>query len=211
MEGFKGFGSLIAVSVMVFGVSILPVYGQIGTPCTASMITSFTPCMNFITGSTGNGSSPTASCCSSLKSLVSGSSECACLIVTGNVPLPINRTVAISLPRACNMGSVPLHCKSSGSPLAAPGPLALGPTPPPTDAPSSSSKDSSAPESASPAMSPQSDTTLPITPASSPVDSETPTTTGIRPVLTPSAANPSHISSPSLLIFVLGIMISKFY
>ncbi|RLM65130.1 non-specific lipid-transfer protein-like protein [Panicum miliaceum] len=39
--------------------------------------------------------------------------DCACLILTGNVPfsLPINRTLAISLPRICSSMSVPLQCR----------------------------------------------------------------------------------------------------
>ncbi|XP_071724244.1 non-specific lipid transfer protein GPI-anchored 16-like [Rutidosis leptorrhynchoides] len=113
----------------------------INTACTSSMITSFTPCFNFFTGSTSNGSStPTTQCCSSLKSMMSNSMDCACLIVTANVPiqLPINRTLALSLPRACNMDGVPLQCKSTGTPLPAPGSVSLGPSPAPeADAPDS--------------------------------------------------------------------------
>jgi hypothetical protein len=44
---------------------------------------------------------------------VNVSTSCACLILTGNVPLglPINRTLAVTLPKACNSMSVPLQCK----------------------------------------------------------------------------------------------------
>lgn len=100
---------------LAFVVLILPVYGQVTTSCTASMISSFSPCMNFLTNSTATGTSPTADCCSALKSLTSNGRDCACLIVTGNVPfqIPINRSLAISLPRACNMPGVPLQCKSN--------------------------------------------------------------------------------------------------
>ncbi|KAF8388087.1 hypothetical protein HHK36_026753 [Tetracentron sinense] len=216
MEGFKGFGGLIAVSAMVFAISVMSVNGQIITPCTASMITSFTPCFNFITGSSGNGSAPTSDCCGTLKSLVSSSMDCACLIVTGNVPfqLPINRTLAISLPRACKMGGVPLQCKASGTPLPAPGPVSLGPTLPPGSAPSSSPTATSNSESASPDLAPESGTTSALAPVSPSVNAESPPTTtspGIRPVLTPSAAKPSHTSSPSLLLFVLGSIVFKYF
>ncbi|KAE8665434.1 putative mitochondrial ribosomal protein L24 [Hibiscus syriacus] len=53
---------------------------------------------------------------------MSGSMDCACLIFTASVPiqLPINRTLAISLPQACNMDSVPVQCKAYGTPLPAP-------------------------------------------------------------------------------------------
>ncbi|KAI3469595.1 hypothetical protein Pfo_026258 [Paulownia fortunei] len=113
------------------------VSGQITTPCTPSMITTFTPCMNFVTNSSSlNGTAPTADCCNSLKSLMSSGKDCLCLIATGSVPfqIPINRTLAISLPRACNMPGVPLQCKELAppeplSPRSAPGADAT-PTPP---------------------------------------------------------------------------------
>ncbi|KAB2050665.1 hypothetical protein ES319_A12G003400v1 [Gossypium barbadense] len=119
MEGFKVLHLIAILSTL----SMVSVNGQISTACSASMISSFTPCLNFITGSSGNGSSsPTQGCCSSLKSLMSTSMDCACLIITASVPfqLPINRTLALSLPRACNMGGVPVQCKASGTPLPAP-------------------------------------------------------------------------------------------
>ncbi|CAN1349121.1 Non-specific lipid transfer protein GPI-anchored 21 [Linum perenne] len=69
--------------------------------------------MSFLTNN--NGSTPTSDCCTSLKNLTSTSTDCLCLAINGS-PLPfqipnINRTLAISLPRACNMPGVPLQCK----------------------------------------------------------------------------------------------------
>ncbi|KAJ0111711.1 hypothetical protein Patl1_03335 [Pistacia atlantica] len=93
------------------------------------MISTFTPCLNFITGSTGNGGSPpTQSCCDSLQSLMSTSIDCACLVINANVPvqLPISQTLSLGLLQACNMGGVPIQCKASGSPLPGPGPKILG-------------------------------------------------------------------------------------
>ncbi|OVA15518.1 Bifunctional inhibitor/plant lipid transfer protein/seed storage helical domain [Macleaya cordata] len=172
------------------------------------MISSFTPCLNFITQNAGNGSaSPTADCCTSLKSLLSSSMECSCLIITGNVPfqIPINRTLAISLPQACKLGGVPVQCKSSGAPLPAPGPASFGLAPSPFI---SNPGGSTVPGSASPALTPEPDTTL----ASPPVNSESPTTMpGLRPVLTPSsAAKISNILVPPVLL-VIGIMVLKFH
>ncbi|GAV77935.1 LTP_2 domain-containing protein [Cephalotus follicularis] len=188
--------------------SVISVYGQISTPCTASMISSFTPCLNFITGSSANGSAPTSGCCSALKSLMSTSMDCACLLTTANVPiqLPINRTLAISLPSSCNMGGVPLQCKASGSPLPAPGPVLFGPTPPPqADAPFSPQ----ASKAVALAPAPESATSEQFSPASPPVETEAPKTTpGIRPVLTSSA---SHISRPSTLLMFIAIMIFNCY
>lgn len=105
----------LALAMMV--IMIMPVHGQTSTPCSPSMISSFTPCMNFVTNSSGNGTAPTADCCNALRSLTSGGMGCLCLIVTGSVPfqIPINRTLAISLPRACNMPGVPVQCRGSES------------------------------------------------------------------------------------------------
>ncbi|XP_042026759.1 uncharacterized protein LOC121773903 [Salvia splendens] len=44
---------------------------------------------------------------------MSNGQDCLCLIVTGGVPfqVPINPTLAISLPKACNQSGVPLNAK----------------------------------------------------------------------------------------------------
>ncbi|KAM5563698.1 non-specific lipid transfer protein GPI-anchored 16-like [Rosa sericea] len=199
MEPFKPFLSVLVVLISL----LILVNGQISTPCTASKLSTLTPCLNYITGSTNNGSSPTGDCCYALKT----SMDCACLLVTANVPfqLPINRTLALSLPKACKMGSVPLQCKASATPLAAPGPSLLGPTISPTAADSPLS-----PRAASKAVAtgpaPQSEAESPS------VEPEAPTTAINRPLLTPSAASSlSYVSPQPLLLIVLGIMVYKSY
>ncbi|XP_052725306.1 non-specific lipid transfer protein GPI-anchored 20 isoform X1 [Vigna angularis] len=169
-----------------------PAKAQVTTPCSASMINSvFNPCMNFLTNSSANGTSPTSECCNSIKSLTSTGMDCLCLIVTGNVPfrIPINRTLAISLPRACNMPRLPLQCKTSGSPLPAPGP-SLSP--------------SLSPQASvilpSPSLAPVSDTNPPLTPSS-------PTTGSGRSDLTPSSAVSSNRFLPSAVLIALGFAV----
>lgn len=107
---------LKAILVTLMILSNFNANGQISTPCTSSIVSSFTPCLNYLTGSSANGSSPTAECCDSIKSLTTDSVDCACLVITGNVPvsLPFSRPLAISLPRICKSG-VPLRC--IGTPL----------------------------------------------------------------------------------------------
>ncbi|KAA8543265.1 hypothetical protein F0562_021240 [Nyssa sinensis] len=212
MEGFKAFPCLIATLLVLF--PLISVNGQISTPCTSSMISSFTPCINYITGSTSSGSSPTSDCCASLGSLISDSMDCSCLIITGNVPLslpfPINPSLAISLPQACQQqGSVPLQCKASGVPLPAPGPVSFGPT----LSPIASAPLSPRASKASASKPPPAETTKQITSASPPVHSVARTANpGIRPVLTPtSASNPTYLSSPSILLIIVGIMVFKCY
>lgn len=112
MENFQS--KWLVIVLVTMAMVVAPARGQINTPCNASIINSFTPCMNYLTNSSAGGSStPTTQCCDSLKSLTSGGMSCLCLIVTGSVPfqLPINRTLAISLPRACRMPGVPVQCK----------------------------------------------------------------------------------------------------
>ncbi|KAL8209507.1 hypothetical protein R6Q57_006239 [Mikania cordata] len=178
---------------------IEPVYSQINTPCSASMITSFTPCLNFLTNSTSNGATtPTSDCCNALKSLTSRGTDCLCLIVTGSVPfqIPINRTLAVSMPRACQTSGVPLQCKGPAT--------LLGPAP----SPGSSSTDPEAllPESnITPPLAPESDTTPAKTPPSTGVASGVPTTNaGSRPTLTPSGVAFTYASS-SFVFVVSGV------
>ncbi|XP_068310070.1 non-specific lipid transfer protein GPI-anchored 16-like [Pyrus communis] len=212
MESFKDCRlSLIPITLLIISQRL--VNGQISTPCTASMISSVTPCVNYITGSTSNGGSPTAGCCSLLKSLMGTGMDCACLLITGGVPvqLPINRTLALSLPRACKMGGVPLQCKASGSPLPAPGPSLLGPTRPPT---ASSPLSPRASKAVASGPAPESGTSDDLQPASPSDESEAPTqsTQGIgRPQLTPSASSLSYVSPPSVLLIMLGIMVFNSY
>ncbi|KAL7172413.1 hypothetical protein ACSBR2_031996 [Camellia fascicularis] len=199
MEGSKNFLSLIAIISATM--LVISVKGQLSTPCTTSMVSNFTPCLNFITGSSSSGVSPTAGCCDAVKSLMSGSMDCACLIVTGNVPfsLPINRTLAISLPQACkSSGGLPLQCK---------GPVQFGPTSSPLSPDASAPFSPTASKAAEMASPPVDDTT---TPASPPVSLVAPKATpGIRPVVTPtsiSASNPSYIHSPFVLLVFIGII-----
>ncbi|CAL5425223.1 unnamed protein product [Camellia sinensis] len=216
MEGSKNFLSLIAI--ISAAMLVISVKGQLGTPCTTSMVSSFTPCLNYITGSSSSGVSPATGCCDAVKSLMSGSMDCACLIVTGNVPfsLPINRTLAISLPQACkSSGGLPLQCKASGVPLPAPGTtgkltksvIQFGPTSSPLSPDASAPFSPTASKAAEMASPPVDDTT---TPASPPVSLVAPKATpGIRPVVTPtsiSASNPSYNPSPFVLLVFIGII-----
>ncbi|KAM7488602.1 hypothetical protein LguiB_026086 [Lonicera macranthoides] len=219
---------LIQLSTITLIVLIVPTaYGQTTTttPCTGSMLASFTPCMNLLTNSTAGGTSPTTDCCNSLKSLMKSGLDCLCLLVTASVPfqLPINRTLAASLPRACNMAGVPIQCKASVAPIPAPGPAALGPTSYPGDSPFSSPRASTVPEPLSPALAPEGDatpaltppsgdTTPALTPPSTTAGAESPpTTSGSRTGLTPSAAGKPYLSlSPSLLLAAVGAIVFKY-
>ncbi|CAN6203147.1 unnamed protein product [Urochloa humidicola] len=123
---------LLAVAAAAVASLSVPASGQGGAAsCTASLITSFTPCLNFLTNSTNGGggsAAPTQECCRSLGELMSASTGCACLILTGNVPLgvPVNRTLAVALPKACKSAAVPLQCRGTSAQIPAAGPVAGG-------------------------------------------------------------------------------------
>lgn len=118
MEGFTSFFSrlILGLAIVFLLVTKPGVYGQITSLCTSSMLSSFTPCINFATAG-GGGGSPTSDCCDALKSLMGSGRDCLCLIITGGVPfrVPLNRTIAASLPRACNKDGVPIECKGKNS------------------------------------------------------------------------------------------------
>ncbi|KAL1367377.1 hypothetical protein AAHE18_02G048100 [Arachis hypogaea] len=94
--------------------------------CT-STLTSLSPCLNYIMGSS---STPSSSCCSQLSSVVKSSPQCLCSVLNGggsNLGIPINQTLALSLPSACKVQTPPVsQCKgvnggaSSGSPVGSP-------------------------------------------------------------------------------------------
>ncbi|KAK9146627.1 hypothetical protein Sjap_006530 [Stephania japonica] len=208
------FRCFIITTMMISSMALFPTSSaQITTPCTLSMISSFTPCMNFITGSSSNGSSPTRDCCGSLRSLMSSAMDCACLLVTASVPLnlPINQTLAISLPRACNVGGVPVQCKASGSPLPAPGTSPFGRSPAlpsaPSPNPSTTSTGSVVPQALSPSGAQDPGTTSNVLPPLAPPPPTTADTPsefpGRRPVVTPSSAFSNLYHSPTLVFMVL--------
>ncbi|CAA7033266.1 unnamed protein product [Microthlaspi erraticum] len=168
----------------------------INTPCTSSMISTFTPCLNFITGSSGGSITPTADCCDSLKALTNTGMQCACLILTANVPLPtsfINRTLALGLPRACKMSGVPVQCQAAGTPLPAPGPVPflLAP-PPPTSAFSPGGSKAAA---MAPAPAPDSPEDGAMVPTATP---------GIRPVV--QSSQPTSLAQYSSTSPYLGLL-----
>ncbi|WZY94520.1 hypothetical protein YC2023_066849 [Brassica napus] len=180
---------VIIIAMALLAVLAFPVSSQQPplSQCTPSMVTTVSPCMSFLTNSTSNGTSPSSDCCNSLRSLTTGGMGCLCLIVTGSVPfnIPINRTTAVSLPRAWPAGTF--------GPAMSPGPATTPIVPEPTPA----------------AQTPQSDATQPFTPT---VDTAGPTAgdggSTSRPTLTPSSA---YALSPSLLFFGISIVVLKFY
>ncbi|KAM3244315.1 hypothetical protein ACQJBY_055946 [Aegilops geniculata] len=188
----------LAVSAAVLLALALPApaSGQAGAAapsCTASLVSSFTPCLGYITN--GNSSSPTPGCCRSLSALVNASTGCACLLLTGSVPLggvPVNRTLAVTLPRACNSMAVPLQCKDASAQLPAPAP-APGPVTAAAASPAMAPLPPVAPES------PRAGTTVATPPAGSQSQGQT------RPQVAPSSAWRDGARVPVLFAVILAV------
>lgn len=75
--------------------------------CTNALM-GMSPCLNFITGNT---STPSSSCCSQLGNLVQAQPQCLCAVLNGNgitLGISINRTLALTLPGACNVQTPPV-------------------------------------------------------------------------------------------------------
>ena len=112
MEGIKTNQHVLALAAAIIGcwlvISVKGQNGQINTPCTSSMMTTLTPCLNYITGSRPGGSTGASitECCGAFTSLMSNSMDCACLLVTASVPLPLS----LSIPKICNT-PLALQCK----------------------------------------------------------------------------------------------------
>lgn len=107
---------ILAISILLVS-SLNLVHGQVSSSCTTSMMSSFTPCANIITGSTNNGLVPLTTCCDSLRSLMSTNMDCACQVMY-NAPFfqqPINQLLSLSLSRACNINGASIQCKGENS------------------------------------------------------------------------------------------------
>ncbi|CAL5066861.1 unnamed protein product [Urochloa decumbens] len=184
--------SLLAVAVAAMALlasTPAPVSGQVVgagvMSCTASLITSFAPCLNFIINNTA---SPTADCCRSLGTLMTTSTGCACQILTGSVPgVPVNRSMAVTLPRACNNASVPLKCQdaTTAALTPAPSPVADAPAPGPfADAPAPSMMAPLPPVTPA-AATPEPEAEAPVEPTATPPVSQGQT----RPTVVPSTTS----------------------
>ncbi|CAN6322934.1 unnamed protein product [Urochloa humidicola] len=85
--------------------------------CTSALV-SLSPCMDYISG---NGSStPSASCCSQLKSVVQSKPQCLCAAIGGGASsslggVTIDRQRALGLPAACNVQTPPASQCNAGS------------------------------------------------------------------------------------------------
>ncbi|CAN6298170.1 unnamed protein product [Urochloa humidicola] len=106
-----------ALSLLLAAASAQSSGGSGGSDCTSALV-SLSPCMDYISG---NGSStPSASCCSQLKSVVQSKPQCLCAAIGGGSSsslggVTIDRDRALGLPAACNVQTPPASQCNAGS------------------------------------------------------------------------------------------------
>ncbi|XP_061359090.1 non-specific lipid transfer protein GPI-anchored 5-like [Gastrolobium bilobum] len=124
---FRGF-------VLSLVVAIMCTQSAAQSGCT-SALTSLSPCLNYIMGSS---STPSASCCSQLSSVVQSSPQCLCSVLNGGASsfgITINQTLALSLPAACKVQTPPIsQCKAGNGPISP----SIAPVGSPTESPEGS-------------------------------------------------------------------------
>ncbi|XP_078149526.1 non-specific lipid transfer protein GPI-anchored 5-like isoform X2 [Carex rostrata] len=109
----------IGVTMTIMAMLLSDVSAQ--TSGCMTTIVSLSSCLNYISG---NSSTPSSSCCSTLSSVVKNEPQCLCMLLNGgasSLGVAINTTKAMELPPACKVQTPPVSlCKTLGAPAAAP-------------------------------------------------------------------------------------------
>lgn len=101
--------SKINVMALVM-VLIVAIYwnGALAQSSCMTTLVGLSPCLNYVSG---NSSTPSSSCCSSLSSVLQSNPQCLCALINGggsNLGIAINQTLALGLPSACNLQTPPV-------------------------------------------------------------------------------------------------------
>ncbi|GJM96883.1 hypothetical protein PR202_ga13757 [Eleusine coracana subsp. coracana] len=106
MATARGTALTLLVGAVVAAALVASASAQSGG-CTSTLISLY-PCLNYISG---NVSTPPASCCSSLSSVVQSNPQCLCAALSGDSSslggITINKDRALQLPKACNVQTPP--------------------------------------------------------------------------------------------------------
>ncbi|TXG72085.1 hypothetical protein EZV62_000664 [Acer yangbiense] len=101
----KEMGLVMVLTVTVTVLSARAIMAQ--SDCTNVLI-GLAPCLNYVSGSS---STPSASCCSQLASVVRSQPRCLCTVLSSggaSLGVTINQTLALALPGACNVQTPPV-------------------------------------------------------------------------------------------------------
>ncbi|OIT31072.1 PREDICTED: non-specific lipid-transfer protein-like protein At2g13820 isoform X2 [Nicotiana attenuata] len=119
------------INVMALVITLVAFFGTGALAQSSCMTTlvSLSPCLNYVSG---NSSTPSSSCCTSLSSVVQSNPQCLCVLVNGggsNLGIAINQTLALALPSACNLQTPPVsRCNAANGPTASAAVPASSPT-----------------------------------------------------------------------------------
>ncbi|XP_078149524.1 non-specific lipid transfer protein GPI-anchored 5-like [Carex rostrata] len=112
---------LVSIGITMTIMAMLSSHASAQTSGCMTTIVSLSSCLNYITGNT---STPSSSCCSTLSSIVKNEPQCLCVLLNGgasSLGVSINTTKAMELPPACKVQTPPVSlCKTLGAPAAAP-------------------------------------------------------------------------------------------
>lgn len=107
--------SLTTMGIFIALVTMLWTGARAQSSCT-SVLLSLAPCLNYVTGAS---SSPSPSCCSQLANVVQSQPQCLCAALSGggsSLGISINQTLALQLPKACNVQTPPVsECNGKNS------------------------------------------------------------------------------------------------
>ncbi|WCJ23817.1 Bifunctional inhibitor/lipid-transfer protein/seed storage 2S albumin superfamily protein [Euphorbia peplus] len=108
-----------SMGLVVLLVAMFWARGMAQSDC-SNVIIGLASCLNYVTGSS---STPSASCCTQLASVVQSQPECLCTVLNGggsSVGISINETLALALPGACNVQTPPVsRCNDANGPTMA--------------------------------------------------------------------------------------------
>ncbi|KAI3794961.1 hypothetical protein L1987_37602 [Smallanthus sonchifolius] len=90
--------------------------GSMAQPGCTSVLIGMAPCLTYVTGSS---KTPSSSCCSSLANVVKSQPQCLCTALDdstmASLGISINKTIALSLPHACNVKTPPVSRCNAGN------------------------------------------------------------------------------------------------
>ncbi|KAH7842415.1 hypothetical protein Vadar_005045 [Vaccinium darrowii] len=108
------------VGIFIALVTMLWTGARAQSGCTTVLL-SMAPCLNYVTGASP---SPSPSCCSQLASVVRSQPQCLCAALNGggsSLGISINQTLALELPKACNVQTPPVsECNAANGPATSP-------------------------------------------------------------------------------------------
>ncbi|KAG8370733.1 hypothetical protein BUALT_Bualt13G0014000 [Buddleja alternifolia] len=115
---------------LVLVLAVMLIRGATAQSSCSSTLMSLASCVNYVTG---NITTPSSSCCSSLSNVVQSQPQCLCPLLNGvgsTFGISINQTLALALPSVCNVQTPPVaRCNAAAGPA-----TATAPAPSPTDA-----------------------------------------------------------------------------